>query len=71
MANAGLSFVVEPLGEVSYTTKYAANAVLVLGVLVLLFWARRCLLEAVPAQGGPLRRVGTEVRGSVSQQVAD
>ncbi|OEJ35184.1 hypothetical protein [Streptomyces subrutilus] len=68
-ANAGLSFMVEPLGEVSYTTKYAANAVLVLGVLALLFWARRRLLKAVPAQGRPEPRVGTEGRGSVSQQV--
>ncbi|MFD3875736.1 hypothetical protein [Streptomyces sp. NPDC058623] len=71
VANAGLSFMVEPLGEVSYTTKYAANAVLMLGVLALLFWARRRLLQAVPAQGGLARGVGTEVRGSVSQQVAD
>ncbi|MEU2680502.1 hypothetical protein ABZ638_26830 [Streptomyces sp. NPDC007107] len=66
VTNAGLSFMVEPLGGVSLTSKYAANAVLVLGVLALLFWARRRLLGAAPAQGGPGRRVGTEVRGSVS-----
>ncbi|MFF5447271.1 hypothetical protein [Streptomyces sp. NPDC012888] len=56
VANAGLSFMVEPLGEVSYTAKYAANGVLVLGVLALLLWARRRLLEAVPVQSGPRRR---------------
>ncbi|WP_198653595.1 hypothetical protein [Actinocorallia populi] len=46
VANAALSFVVEPVGEVSYPAKYAANATLLLGVLVLLAWARRRLLGA-------------------------
>ncbi|MEO3784070.1 hypothetical protein ABGB12_12110 [Actinocorallia sp. B10E7] len=46
VANASLSFLVQPLGEVSYPAKYAANAALMLGVLALLAWARRRLLSA-------------------------
>ena len=46
VANVGLSFVVEPLGEVSYPAKYAANTALTLGVLALLAWARHRLRRA-------------------------
>ncbi|MGW3495252.1 hypothetical protein [Streptomyces sp. NPDC001020] len=55
VVNGGLSFVVEPLGQVSYTAKYAANTVLMLAVMALLVWARRRLLAAVPAGTEPDR----------------
>ncbi|WP_199742278.1 hypothetical protein [Streptomyces triticirhizae] len=71
VANAALSFMVEPLGEVSYTAKYAANAVLMLGVLALLLWARRRLSETGPERDGLDCRADTAVRGSLSQPVAD
>ena len=41
VANAALSFVVDPIGKVSYPVKYAANTAILLIVLVLLAWARR------------------------------
>ncbi|EFC83258.1 hypothetical protein [Parafrankia sp. EUN1f] len=41
LVNAGLSFVVDPLGDVSYPAKYAANAMLTVMVLVLLAHAHR------------------------------
>ncbi|MEV4193619.1 hypothetical protein [Streptomyces toxytricini] len=46
LVNAGLSFAVEPLGDVSYAAKYAANAALLLAVLALLAGARRRLRGA-------------------------
>ncbi|MFD3568011.1 hypothetical protein [Streptomyces sp. NPDC058667] len=64
VANAGLSFMVEPIGEVSHPAKYMANAVLMLGVLALLFRAGRRLRGAAPTQSGPELRVATEVRGA-------
>ncbi|WP_193317835.1 MULTISPECIES: hypothetical protein [Streptomyces] len=70
VANAGLSFMVEPLGEVSYPVKYAANAALMLGVLALLFWARRRLFEAGPERDGLEWREDTGARGSLGQRVA-
>ncbi|MFF9869699.1 hypothetical protein ACF1G0_30615 [Streptomyces sp. NPDC013953] len=66
VTNAGLAFMVEPLGEVSYTAKYAANAVLMAGVLALLFWARRRLAGTVAPQDGAERRVDTGVRGEAA-----
>ncbi|WP_054570096.1 hypothetical protein [Frankia sp. R43] len=41
LVNAGLSFVVDPLGDVSYPAKYAANTTLTVAVLVLLTYAHR------------------------------
>jgi hypothetical protein len=46
VVNAALSFVVEPLGNTSYVFKYAANTVLMLGVLALLVWAHHRLHRA-------------------------
>ncbi|MGW1292930.1 hypothetical protein [Streptomyces sp. NPDC002533] len=40
VVNAALSFVVEPLGDTSPVVKYAANAALMVLVLLLLGWAR-------------------------------
>ncbi|GHF05360.1 hypothetical protein [Streptomyces morookaense] len=46
VVNAGLSFVVQPNGQVAYAAKYVANATLMLGVLALLAAAHRRLRRA-------------------------
>ncbi|MER7342742.1 hypothetical protein ABT403_33575 [Streptomyces sp. NPDC000075] len=51
VVNAGLSFAVDPLGEVSLTVKYTVNAALTLAVLVLLAGAH---LRVRRAGAGPL-----------------
>nr|WP_245766803.1 hypothetical protein [Streptomyces colonosanans] len=76
LVNTGLSFAVEPLGQVSYAVKYSANTTLLLAVLTLLVWARHRLRELTPASahddagagqhGGPDRRaqVGAQISAS-------
>ncbi|MCN9244358.1 hypothetical protein NGF19_26835 [Streptomyces sp. RY43-2] len=53
VVNAALSFVVDPLGQVSYTAKYAANTVLMLMVLALLAWARHRVRAAASTTPAP------------------
>jgi len=50
VANTAISFLVTPVGEVSYPAKYAANAALLLLVLALLAWARHRLRGADPGE---------------------
>ncbi|MFD3333042.1 hypothetical protein ACFWV1_10375 [Streptomyces sp. NPDC058700] len=50
--------------EGPFPATYMANAVLMLGVLALLFRAGRRLRGAAPTQSGPELRVATEVRGA-------
>lgn len=61
VVRAGLAFLVEPLGDPSYVAKYAANTVILLGMLGLLVWVRRRLgderLQRLRAAGGD-RAVG-------------
>ncbi|OHV33464.1 hypothetical protein CC117_22605 [Parafrankia colletiae] len=51
--NAALSFVVDPIGTVSYPAKYAANATLTVTVLLLLAAAHHQLTRADPADPPP------------------
>jgi hypothetical protein len=51
VVNAGLSFVVEPVGDTSHVLKYAANSVLLLGVLALLASTYRRLHRAEATVG--------------------
>ncbi|MDA0563992.1 hypothetical protein LG943_06580 [Streptomonospora sp. S1-112] len=48
LVRAGLSFLVEPLGEPDYTLKYVSNTAITLGVTLLLAWAAHRLPRTTP-----------------------
>ncbi|MBX9388905.1 hypothetical protein ACFPZ0_25905 [Streptomonospora nanhaiensis] len=54
LVRAGLSFLVEPLGEPDYTLKYISNAAITLGVVLVLTWAaHRLRRSAAPTPATP------------------
>lgn len=62
LVRAGLSFVVEPLGDVSYSLKLAVNGTVLAGVLVVLLFAWLRIRHT----GGHGRRDGADVRSQWS-----
>ncbi|MFF8281805.1 hypothetical protein ACF06W_03680 [Streptomyces albus] len=64
VVNAGLSFVVVPLGgDTSPVAKYAANATLTAAVLALLMWAHSRLLRSGPRTATTTTAAGAEAAG--------
>ncbi|MGX9229389.1 hypothetical protein ACWV95_30560 [Streptomyces albus] len=64
VVNAGLSFVVVPLGgDTSPVAKYAANATLTAAVLALLMWADSRLLRFGPRTAPTATAAGAEAAG--------